>query len=287
MPDLFAGIRLKLQRGCDQLDALKKEIATFLDGDPYEPTVKFNRVHGSHEGRFVFDVSMGMRVKTPCPLMWGIVVGEIVHDFRSALDHVVYRLSTSDKARTLFPIFIEATKFDDHAATMLKGVRAERAALIKVLQPFSTGEHVKSPLWHLAELSNFDKHRTLHLTFGHLQSFNFGFPPLACAAQITHQVRQGGTFEDDTEIARAHIVCNEPPFGREDVKVNVKINFEVVFNEGTPAPGVWTVLGTLLDIADRCADVLERIGRESFEIQGLALPRPHDSTRTQFETDLV
>ena len=167
--------------------------------------------------------------------MWGIVVGEIVHDFRSALDHVVYRLCTTDKARTQFPIFIDAAKFDDHSTTMLKGVNAEAIARIKALQPFSTGEHLKSPLWHLSELSNFDKHRTLHLTFGHLQSFNFGFPPLACDAHITRQLREGGTFEDDTEIARAHIVSNEPPFGNQELKVNVQINFEIVFNEGTPA----------------------------------------------------
>ena len=69
--------------------------------------------------------------------------------------------------------------------------------------------------------------------------------------------------------------------------MHAQINFEIVFNEGTPATGVWTVIGTLLDIADRCADVLERIGQDSFKIDGLGLPRPPDSTRPQLETDLV
>src|SRR5262249_8364684 len=155
-------------RACDQLDALKKEMATFLDSDPYEPAIKFRRVHGAREARFVFNVTIRMIVKKPCPPMWSVIIGEIIHDLRSALDHSVYVLvikatsaSPPDGSRTQFPIFLLASKFDLHSLSMLKGVSNKSAALIKSLQPFSTGEGGGSPLWHLNQLSNFDKHRTI------------------------------------------------------------------------------------------------------------------------------
>lgn len=84
---------------------------------------------------------------------------------------------------------------------MLKGVSSKAAALIETLQPYSTGEKALSPLWHLNPLSNIDKHRTLHLTGGTVQSFNFEFPPLANPTRIVNkEVRAAGAFDHNTEL---------------------------------------------------------------------------------------
>jgi hypothetical protein len=88
----FDGIVLKLKRADQQLDALKKAIGVFLDGDPYEPAVQFRRIRGTPVAPCVMDFTIRMIVKKPCPPMWGILIGEIVHDLRSALDHAVYQL---------------------------------------------------------------------------------------------------------------------------------------------------------------------------------------------------
>jgi hypothetical protein len=75
----------------------------------------------------------------------------------------------------------------------LRCVGQDAVDLIQSEEPFSTGEGVYSPLWHLQELSNADKHRTLHLTGTQLAAFSFNFPALLeDCAQTTLEVAQKG-----------------------------------------------------------------------------------------------
>lgn len=260
------GIRLKLQRAYQQLDALKAEMAEFLKGDTYEPAIEFRRIRSAREAPCVIDFTIRMIVKKPCPPMWGILIGEIVHDIRSALDHLVYQLviHASGKpptVRTQFPILLEDTKFAGDGLNMLRGVSNKATALIKTLQPFSTGEDVKSPLWHLNQLSNIDKHRTLHLTGGTLQAFNFSFPRVVNEGKIFRKVRAQGAFEHNTIVAEGRMLSRLPMFGNQ-VKVNAEISFDIVFDKRTPLVGEWSVLGTLLDAADRGRDCITQISRD-------------------------
>jgi hypothetical protein len=171
-PSPFAGIILKLQRACDQLQSLDREIDLFLKGDTYEPAIKIDFKGRNQFGHFVTEFSIRMVVNKPCDPMWGIIIGEIVHNFRSALDHSIYIIA-SGKGRTQFPIFNCPSKYKRYGLPMLEGLSDEVTGFIKRFQPFDTGENSNSPLWHLAKLSNFDKHRTLHLTGGTMEKFEF------------------------------------------------------------------------------------------------------------------
>ena len=64
----------------------------------------------------------------------------------------------------------------------MNGLSDAAIAMLRSTQPFpaldgGTGQGHDSPLWHLKELSDCDKHRTLHLTGTLLESFEFTFPP--------------------------------------------------------------------------------------------------------------
>lgn len=272
------GIRLKLQRADQQLKTLKGEIAVFLDGDPYEPAVQFRRIRGAREARCVMDFTIRMIVKKPCDPMWSIIIGEIVHDLRSALDHSVYQLviHATDKppaedVRTQFPIFLDPSKFKKHGLDMLAGVNRKAVGLIETLQPFSTGERDRSPLWHLNKLSNIDKHRTLHLTGGTVESFNFSFPPIVNAGRIDKRISEQGAFEHNTIVVEGRMFSDQPMLGTGEVKVKAEIAFDIVFDQRTPLVGEWSVLRTLLDAANRTRESIKRIGDEILSLP-LAIP---------------
>ena len=147
-------IRLKRKLAWQQLSALKADIESFLDDGPYRPAVKFNK----QTSRLTIQVE----VHKPCDPMWGVRVGEIVHNFRSALDNVVWELAGCPSVRaskTQFPIFETESGFAKRGTKQfLKDVPARAVALIKAEQPFSarkdgTTEGTRlSPLWHLSSL---------------------------------------------------------------------------------------------------------------------------------------
>src|SRR5438128_2342233 len=82
---LLAGAWTKLARAEYHLNALTKEMRVFLDSDPYE----FERRLDYENSRYLFYVK---RVETP-KLQWGAVIGDFIHNLRSALDHLTWQLA--------------------------------------------------------------------------------------------------------------------------------------------------------------------------------------------------
>jgi hypothetical protein len=127
-----------------------------------------------------------IRIKVPrYPVLWSVMLGNIVHNLRSALDHLVTQLVIANgrKPRTgmggnQFPIFSVEPKKGFDASTRggkLAGVSTPHRAIIQELQPFEYERLHGLPmadyaLLVLANLSNIDKHTMLHPTLGKLQT---------------------------------------------------------------------------------------------------------------------
>jgi len=262
--DALGGIRLKLKRAWQQLNTLKAEIATFIDARPYMPDVHFNRKTKR--------LTLVVNVQKPPDPMWGIQVGEIVHNFRSALDHVVWELAGHPPARTTktqFPIFDTEAGFLDHGTKrFLENVDPVAVALIKSEQPFFRRRDggpegtTHSPLWHLKELSDIDKHRTIHLTGATLESHRFDFPKVAQTFTLVDvQEHPGGPIKQDTVLWTA-ILHGATDWPFEPGDINVRLEAEVAFESGTPAPGVWGVIGTVVQLGNRTEGILRRIATD-------------------------
>jgi hypothetical protein len=110
------------------------------------------------------------------PVKWSVILGEIIHDFRSALDHAIYQLTIHHSKRPLerteFPIFKDEAKYlkttSDGGHFKIRGIPPAAIKAIDAIQPFETQKGNRQaldevPLWCLQELSNIDKHRTLNL----------------------------------------------------------------------------------------------------------------------------
>lgn len=99
-----------------------------------------------------------------------IVAGEVCHQLRSCLDHLVWQLVVArtgalPKGKSGFPIYLEAERYSQGGQLMIAGISDEAAERIKIAQPFNAPEVRDSTLlWALHELNNTDKHRIIPIT---------------------------------------------------------------------------------------------------------------------------
>ena len=231
MASKLAGSMLKLDRAREQVNVLSAEIGAFLDRKPYVSFIDIN-----DESR---EIVFGIEVREQPNPMFCIIIGEILHNLRSCLDHALWQLVIHDGGtphnRTGFPIYLSDKGFDseiNRKSGMLKGLRTDSVAKIKELQPFMTGENSLSPLWQLHKLHNFDKHRTLILAAGQLREARASIGPLAAGVVPAQKVNVDlGPFEGNAILSRLsipHWFVDTP-----EVQVDTPAEFYVAFGKGS------------------------------------------------------
>jgi hypothetical protein len=108
------------------------------------------------------------------PEIWGVVLGEIVYQLRSALDHTIWQLvlanhGTPDKGNQ-FPIFSKPPRpgaFENY----VRGIDGRAVKHIRRLQPYTRPNRTEPELLEIiGALSNTDKHQTLHGVAVHADS---------------------------------------------------------------------------------------------------------------------
>ena len=192
------------------------------------------------------------------------------------MDHIVWELAGRPSARTAktqFPIFETEARFTERGTKQfLKGVSSNAIRLIKSEQPFSarkdgTIEGTRSPLWHLKELSDTDKHRMIHVTACMLAAFNLEFPKVAEPFQLIDASQyEAGPIQQDTILMSVVLKgASDWPFAKGDTKAGFAV--EVTFEDGTPSPGAWGVISTLAESGNRAEHVLRRISTKILKVE--------------------
>ena len=183
------------------------------------------------------------------------MVGEFLHNTRSALDNLVWQLVLRSGAtpsnRNQFPIFTDPARppAQGRLDTMLRGVSADHRTVIEELQPYRGG-HIhrlaKRALTILANLSNIDKHRYLHPAFGVIDPQNPAQAKIRSTHPLLEQRISPGLLYDGAEILAIRVAPEAK------VIVEGKLTMDVAFGE----PGV-TV--SLLDgVHQQAVRVVER-----------------------------
>jgi hypothetical protein len=266
--DPYTGIRLKVSRAKAQIDHLEREFRAYLATEPFQPAVNFD------VPTRILTLSVSI-TNSPDP-MWGVYVGENLHYLRSALDHLIWELVILETQRppslpskNQFPIFRTEEQFKSSSwRRQVHGISKEAEALIEAEQPFRTGEDTQSPLFHLADLSNADKHRTLHLTGTMLREYNFEFPPVLEAmvhTPLVDKTNTRGPIQQDAVVWRGHLSGTlDYPFASRDVKGS--LSTDIAFDAATPGVGGWLVVATVHNIAERAIRVINTIGATVFNL---------------------
>jgi hypothetical protein len=166
--DPLESSRLRLNRASEHLDALKAEIEQFIGRNPYRTPIDLD---SEAEWQLMY-----WRVLDEPDRRWGVIVGEVAHNLRSALDHATWQAAcihlerepTEEEARRIdFPI-TNAPR--DFARLSVRDFLGDDAiAAIELAQPYRGGERAQL-LNTLTWLSNVDKHRSLQAAFVALQT---------------------------------------------------------------------------------------------------------------------
>jgi hypothetical protein len=158
--DVLQRFRAKLDRAAELVDDIHAGLNAYHESGP----VSIGRANAlTDPPRAVFYIEA---LEDP-PLRLAVLVGEFIHNLRSALDHLVWQLaltSTATPSETLqFPIYTAepARPWADIVAHRLADVPDEAVDLIYYMQPWRYSNPEDEALAVVRTLSNEDKHRVL------------------------------------------------------------------------------------------------------------------------------
>lgn len=161
------GPRGKLVRAVQQASLLETHCEAYAEAHPYQLACRFEE-----------DAHYAYLEGKPPPLYLGLILGEIIHDLRSALDQLAWQLALSHVREDAlgdprvgnaitFPITSSAENFNAHRATRYFDHSALK--LMESRQPYhNAGMGLVNPLAIVQNWSNADKHRALTPSLGRI-----------------------------------------------------------------------------------------------------------------------
>jgi hypothetical protein len=242
-----AGHFLKFARAVEHYEFINEETKTFVQRN-LKVSVDPKRI-GSDE----WDIVTWDRVKQPHEF-FGVWLGDLVHNARSALDHLVYFLIVENEGdpgeHSQFPIYDNEGAWikdiDDRdpgrwPPSPVLGLTSEQIALIKAAQPYHLPPKRRAghPLMQLLRMSNVDKHQTLHAaTVSVATPFIVRYEPTGFMSILDKKFKKPGTIvQQGTEVLRVkrRHIKRPPP----DVHVRMRIRgdkAQMVFGEEGKKP---------------------------------------------------
>jgi hypothetical protein len=236
---------LKLDRALQHLERLKPEVERWLGRHPYFVVSNFDPQRGEH--------SVWIEPEGEPPAELSLIVGDCLHNLRSALDSLAYDLARVYQGEPLdpevaskseFPIYIEPKDFKKDRKRKIGATDPSSQIAIERLQPYNEWNHFRAfmaltgmrahpeayhPLWLLQNLSNIDKHRERHLTLFGPEQVLFGGHNADIADPLVR---------DATSIkGRAKILSYRPVDPSGEVHVHFGFGLNVACKEGPPAFG--------------------------------------------------
>lgn len=237
------GIRAKVERGEEHIQTLNREVERFF----------LDREHGPIGVRHQIDPknktwSVVIAHVDTVPTHVGTIVGDVAHNFRSALDQLVFELAFIDTRGTevetsAFPASRTINNFRSNWVQnrMLRGLTLRHRAMVKRFQPYRVrqipGRH--HLLSFLDDLSNDDKHRLTQPVLIAPEGVSFEFPP-GYQGHNCH-IPKGDFFirnvigwplQEETELLRVPIVVTGPG---PEMPVETELRATIGFRDGTPA----------------------------------------------------
>ncbi len=179
---------------------------------------------------------------------WGVYIGDIVHNLRSALDHIAWQLAALEgppPGQTEFPIFADESRFRTidkkgdpgrrSGLYKMVGIGDCGKALIEWAQPYHRRSEAKSaPLWMLHELWNADKHRVLAVAIASLEASGYHYRVLTPKGKLAEfEFGPFGPLHEGAQVAWFRIAEDSV----RPVDVQITVTYAVTFGEATNAKG--------------------------------------------------
>jgi len=233
-PEELLGLKARLVRAKEQTDGLKEEINRFVNSPGHRFPVEWNEERTEATGRVFFD-------PMPDTHRWAVLVGEVLHDLRSALNGLVWQLVIRNgdvpSRQTEFPIFLDKQRYETESVIKLRGTSDRVKDQIARMQPF-TLEPEKAPdvaLWLLHELNIVDKHRLVLPVVNALTK-----------ARSTPELPEGMTLSVSRQVGHGSVVTRISAAGPqpEGLHIQVATGYNVSIDAGSAPKDVARLLYT-------------------------------------------
>lgn len=229
MPSLDGSIE-KLRRAKEHVEELKREIAGRTDEVratlKFETRINADQTEATHEAIEVPEV----------PIRLSVITGDVIQNFRSALDYLVYELVALDNGEywedTQFPLVSEHHLLGSNHRFKgtLERLKPEHRAFIESVQPYeSVGRTPRDirfnlvenrPLAVLRDISDEDKHRAVLSRYyvprpvGEVRVVGTG-------CLIVDYIVMGYPLQPGAKVVQARIAVTKPP-------PSVKVHYDFV-----------------------------------------------------------
>jgi hypothetical protein len=197
---------------------LEVRVREWLERDPYYYVPEFNS-----QGKTTL---VRVRFTIPPPAEFRLIIGDCLHNLRSALDNLVYELAVQHTGMdplpenlasgVAFPIAgaqeLSPDEFLERYQSKIGLLDPRAQATIEEWQPYHRGEKFAAhPLWKLNRLSNVDKHRVPHITSLAMTAFaSFPDEDERGLGDGRHTILHAGPIEDGAVIVRFITPRSEP-----------------------------------------------------------------------------
>jgi len=276
------GPRIKVKWAKSQIVTLNDSVQGLFERYPYDIfKAELNRKTGYYDVR-------ARGGPSTLPDEWGVIIGEIAHDLRSALDGLTWQLALSGPDdpffRTSFPICLDrddSKKIGDRPYPSFKACQSKKGgclqsvpsnfwARIESFQPYEGGNgDLHSPLVLLNELNNTDKHRLITVLVVTPVGWHIMGP-----TGTGSRIKAGVPLHTNAKIGQLHqlppngirVVDLDNPF-TDDGRIRTRVEHEVQadigitpgirFGGGCDAVKRLPVIPTLARMADQVNTIVE------------------------------
>ena len=258
MAEPLEGVRSKIAHGFEQLEALDRAASEFRTQHPHTIDTDFD-----HEA----DCSMAVLRVATLPTRLGIMLGESIQQFRSALDHLAYHLAVVHQPGSKgpnFPIYTDRDVWTTPVGKKRKSPRDVYLAafgegtltMIERFQPYNAVRPRNDGLAILQRLSNLDKHEAIHAGYTLVGSVTVRPLEPNVAIEPVWAKRPHGPVEDGTPLV-CFRVYDLTSGGQMKMEFKIKVEAELFIRFGSP-PMTLQMVSQLGDGVARIVDELER-----------------------------
>jgi hypothetical protein len=244
-PDILIGPRLKVERAYRHIDELRS-LTEPLSRDFYIISCDKRSIFPDSQKPGIY---VHYKPLKPIPEILAVVIGDAIHNLRSALDHVATGICRTVKpsAKEHFPIHPKRKNLESAPVLDLieRAIPGAKKAFLNEIRP-ENGLH--ETLWRFNDLNNDDKHNLLipAVTISNVTGVDVYWAGNSAT---------GNLFSNDA--ASPHGIAGFPGGTNKTVTVknNPTVAVDVSFGQGTPFEGE-PVIPTLVQISNLVTETL-------------------------------
>jgi len=245
--ELFSGAKLKVKRANEHIAHLEAVLNSLVPTDFYRRDVR----RDTDSGNYILEI----RCIADPPDTIALIIGDAVHNLRSALDHVMWELVSrsgiTPEQNLYFPIRKTQEKFKEAIKDpQIQAIGADILDLIcNVIKPYPTGNDL---LCALAQLDITDKHKLLIPVFSSaLFSEDENLDP-ANSPLFGMQIPKGFVWSMDTHSSEPSEVNNK-----------IKMKLDITFGKMQPFDDEpfedQPIIPTLQSLSQLVAGIIQKI----------------------------